>query len=75
MKKVLLTTAQVAVTIALLYFVFRDPAKRAQMATALQLANYWWIALGVLTYFMVEAAAAIRWQAFGLAICGSAACS
>ncbi len=62
MKKVLLTTAQVAVTIALLYFVFRDPAKRAQMATALQLANYWWIALGVLTYFMVEVAAAIRWQ-------------
>lgn len=62
MKKVLLTTAQVAVTIALLYFVFRDPAKRAQMATALRLANYWWMALAIVAYLTVEAAAAIRWQ-------------
>ncbi len=62
MKKILLTTLQVAITIALLYFVFRDPAKRAQMATALQLANYWWIALGILAYMTVELAAAIRWQ-------------
>src|SRR3954469_4330289 len=60
MKKVLLTTAQIAVTIALLYFVFRDPAKRAQMATALRLANYWWIALGIVAYFGVEAAAGVR---------------
>ena len=43
MKKILLTTAQILITIALLYFVFRDPGKRAQMATALKLANYWWI--------------------------------
>ncbi len=62
MKKVLLTTAQIAVTIALLYFVFRDPGKRAQMATALHLANYWWIGLGILAYLVVELAAAIRWQ-------------
>ncbi len=62
MKKILLTTAQILVTIALLYFVFRDPAKRAQMATALHLANYWWIALAILAYFVVEIAAAIRWQ-------------
>ena len=60
MKKTLLTTLQIAITIALLYFVFRDPAKRAQMLTALQLANYWWIALGVVVYFGVEAAAAVR---------------
>lgn len=62
MKKILLTALQVAITIALLYFVFRDPAKRAQMATALKLANYWWIGLGILAYMMVELAAAIRWQ-------------
>ena len=62
MKKILLTTAQIAVTIALLYFVFRDPAKRAQMATALHLANYWWMGLGILAYLTVELAAAIRWQ-------------
>lgn len=62
LKKILLTSAQVAVTIALLYFVFRDPAKRAQMATALRLANYWWMALGIVAYLTVELAAAIRWQ-------------
>lgn len=62
MKKTLLTTIQVAITVGLLYFVFRDPAKRAQMATALRLANYWWIALGILAYFVVEIAAAVRWQ-------------
>ena len=32
------------------------------MATALRLANYWWIALGIFAYLMVEVAAAIRWQ-------------
>ena len=32
------------------------------MATALQLANYWWIALGILAYLVVELAAAVRWQ-------------
>ncbi|HEY0369915.1 MAG TPA: lysylphosphatidylglycerol synthase transmembrane domain-containing protein, partial [Chthoniobacterales bacterium] len=62
MKKVLLTTAQVVVTVALLYFVFRDPTKRAQMATALRLANYWWIGLGIVAYLIVELAAAVRWQ-------------
>jgi uncharacterized protein (TIRG00374 family) len=62
MKKTLLTILQVAITIALLYFVFRDPTKRAEMATALRLANYWWIGLGIITYLVVEVAAAIRWQ-------------
>ena len=62
MKKVLLTSAQIAITIALLYFVFRDPGKREQMGIALRLANYWWIALGIIAYFIVEIAAAIRWQ-------------
>ncbi|MGZ4984994.1 MAG: lysylphosphatidylglycerol synthase transmembrane domain-containing protein [Chthoniobacterales bacterium] len=62
MKKVLLTSAQILITIALLYFVFRDPGKRAQMRTALHLANYWWIALGIVAYLIVEIAAAVRWQ-------------
>lgn len=62
MKKILLTAGQIAITVALLYFVFRDPAKRAQMAAALELANYWWMALGIVTYAAVEVAAAIRWQ-------------
>src|SRR5215210_7607646 len=62
MKKTILTSIQIAITVGLLYFVFRDPGKRAQMATALHLANYWWIALGIVAYLIVELAAAIRWQ-------------
>jgi glycosyltransferase 2 family protein len=62
MKKALLTSAQIAVTVALLYYVFRDPEKRAQMGAALAVANYWWILAGILTYLVVEAAAAYRWQ-------------
>ena len=62
MKKTILTILQVAITIALLYFVFRDPEKRAEMAAALRLANYWWLALGIIAYLIVELAAAIRWQ-------------
>jgi len=62
MKKILLTTVQIAITVALLYFVFRDPAKRAQMGTALRLANYWWMVLGIAAYLVVELAAAVRWQ-------------
>ena len=62
MKKILLTSGQIVVTVALLYFVLRDPEKRAQMATALRLANYWWIGVAMLIYFVVEIAAAVRWQ-------------
>jgi hypothetical protein len=62
MKKTLLTTAQIAVTVALLYYVFRDPAKRAQMGAALAVANYWWILAAIGTYFIVCVAAAYRWQ-------------
>ena len=32
------------------------------MATALRLANYWWIALGIVAYLIVEVAAVVRWQ-------------
>lgn len=62
MKKTLLTILQLAITAALLYWVFHDPTKRAQMVTALHLANYWWMALGILAYLVVEIAAAVRWQ-------------
>ena len=62
MKRVLLTILQLAVTIAMLWWVFHDPGQRAKMATALQKANYWWVAAGVLAYLVVEASAALRWQ-------------
>ncbi len=62
MKKILLTILQVTVTVGLLIWVFHDPVQRAQMAKALRLADYRWVAAGVLAYVIVEIAAALRWQ-------------
>ncbi len=61
MKKVLLTLLQLAVTVGLLYWVYHDPHKRAQMAEALQAARYRWVVIAILSYITVEAAAAVRW--------------
>ncbi len=47
MKKILLTALQIAVTLGVLFLVFRDPVRRAQMAEALGQADKWWIAIGV----------------------------
>ena len=62
MKKVLLSLFQIAVTIALLFWVFHDPQKRAQMAFALRMADYRWIVAAILAYVLVEIFAGIRWQ-------------
>ena len=43
MKKILVTTLQVAVTVFALYWVFRDPKTRDGMAHALREADYWWL--------------------------------
>ena len=47
MKKIFITLLQLAVTIAVLYWVFHDPNKRAQMGVALRTADYTWIAIGI----------------------------
>ncbi len=62
MKKILLSTFQIIVTIALLFWVFHDPVQRAKMAEALRQADYRWIPLAILSYVIVEISAAIRWQ-------------
>ncbi len=62
MKRILLTIFQLAVTVAMLWWVFHDPGQRAQMKTALYAADRRWIAMGVLAYILVEASAAVRWQ-------------
>ncbi|MEO7317460.1 MAG: lysylphosphatidylglycerol synthase transmembrane domain-containing protein [Chthoniobacteraceae bacterium] len=62
MKKAAITTLQIAVTLGILFFVFRDPAKRAEMAAALRGANSWWLFLGVAVYGLAEIVACIRWQ-------------
>ncbi len=48
MKRALTTALQIAVTAALLWWIFRDPGKRAEMAAALGEASLWWYAPGVL---------------------------
>jgi uncharacterized protein (TIRG00374 family) len=62
MKKILITLFQVSVTIAVLYWVYHDPARRAQMVEAIRNAQYRWVAMGILAYVVVEIAAAFRWH-------------
>ncbi len=62
MKKAAITSLQIAVTLGILYFVFRDPVKRGQMAEALVHANSLWLFLGIVAYGLVEIVAGIRWQ-------------
>jgi uncharacterized protein (TIRG00374 family) len=62
MKKILVTLFQLTVTIAVLYWVYHDPNRRAQMAEAIRGAQYRWIAIGILAYVVVEASAALRWH-------------
>src|SRR5204862_4752288 len=62
MKKILVTLFQLAVTIAVLYWVYHDPNRRAQMAEAIRDAQYHWVVVGILAYVVVEIAAAFRWH-------------
>ncbi len=50
MKRTLLTILQIVVTVLLLCWIFRDPAKREQMATALRTANFLWLIPGALPW-------------------------
>src|SRR5205085_923366 len=56
------TILQLAVTGALLYWVFHDPAVRSAMATAIGAADYRWIGAAILMYLLVELAAVVRWR-------------
>src|SRR5213595_211043 len=62
MKKILVTLFQLSVTIAVLYWVYHDPSRRAQMVEAIRNAQYHWVFLGILAYVVVEVAAAFRWH-------------
>src|SRR5881392_344833 len=61
MKRILVTIFQLSVTTAVLYWVYHDPARRAQMAEALRNARYQWVVVAILSYVLVEIAAAFRW--------------
>src|ERR1051326_219187 len=62
MKKVLVTLFQLSVTIGVLYWVYHDPNRRAQMAEAIRNAEYRWVGIGILAYLVVEIAAGFRWR-------------
>ncbi len=62
MKKALVTIFQLSVTIGVLYWVYHDPNRRAQMVEALRNAEYRWVFMGLLAYAVVEGAAAFRWH-------------
>ncbi len=62
MKKILVTLFQLSVTIGVLYWVYHDPNRRAQMAQAIRNAEYRWVAMGILAYVVVEIAAVFRWH-------------
>src|SRR5438874_7236683 len=62
MKKILITLFQLSVTVAVLYWGYHDPSRRAQMVEAIRNAQYHWVFLGILAYVVVEVAAAFRWH-------------
>jgi glycosyltransferase 2 family protein len=62
LKKVIATTLQIAVTVVILYVLFRDPHRRAEMAATLGNANATWLFFGFAMYGAVELVAGWRWQ-------------
>lgn len=61
MKRALLTTLQILLTIGIVWWVFRDPAKRAEIADTLKRADSMWLFAGLCGYGIVEVIAGWRW--------------
>jgi uncharacterized protein (TIRG00374 family) len=61
-KKAILTLLQIAVTIALLFWIFHDPDRRREMAGALKLAGWGWLVAGLGVFFFCTVLATARWQ-------------
>jgi glycosyltransferase 2 family protein len=62
MKRILLTSLQFAITFLLLWWIFRDPEKRAQMASALRTADYLWLMPGLLSISCAFLFQTERWR-------------
>ena len=62
MKRILFTSLQVAITLFLLWWIFRDPEKRAQMAVALRAADYLWLIPGALSIGCAFLLQTERWR-------------
>ncbi|MBX9742295.1 MAG: flippase-like domain-containing protein [Chthoniobacterales bacterium] len=61
LKKLIMPLLQVAVTVLLLLWIFHDPQKRHQMASALQYANSWWLLLGFIFFGFTQIILGARW--------------
>lgn len=61
-KKTVLTLVQIAFTLGILAWLFKDPAQDRKMLEAFKHANLWWIAAAFGIFGIVEIAAVIRWQ-------------
>lgn len=57
-----LTAFQVAITIAIVWWVFHDPVKRGEIVETLASADTKWLLFGLLGYGVVELISATRWQ-------------
>lgn len=62
LKRVLLPVIQAGITVFLLWWIFRDPAKRAEMATALRSADYLWLLPGILCVGVAFLLQTERWR-------------
>ncbi|HEY5770400.1 MAG TPA: lysylphosphatidylglycerol synthase transmembrane domain-containing protein [Terrimicrobium sp.] len=62
MKRILFTSLQVSITLFLLWWIFRDPEKRARMAVALRAADYLWLIPGALSIGCAFLLQTERWR-------------
>lgn len=62
MKKILVTVVQAGITLALLWWIFRDGERRAMMWEALQTANWWWFLPGLAMIGMTTVLQTLRWK-------------
>jgi hypothetical protein len=61
-KKAFLWVLQISITVGLLWWVFRDPAKQQMLRDAVQQADWRWLVAGVAAYGVFELLAGVRWQ-------------
>jgi len=62
MRKTLVTLLQIAITLFILGWLFRDPENNRRMWEAFTHADRFWLWIALVLFGMVEVAAVVRWQ-------------
>ena len=62
MKKTILTILQIAVTLGIFAFLFRNPDRNREMLAALKHSDKLWILAGIGVYAVLQGFAIVRWQ-------------